>query len=213
MLSKEIAHALILIFTIVLTFILPKTNLAQYDLQISAGLFILLYLAKKFIISKNIYSRLIESVIFTLIIMGIVNSTGGLTSPFFFLIYFLLFSLTLILEPIISITTTITLIIFFLLSLPASQDFRTLMPIISLAFITPFAMFMGSEKIKNEKLKVKSEKTKEETFLFLSLLIKNHLKNIREAAQNFVGDHQLEIIKKSAQRMEKLIEKFEENRD
>ena len=211
MLSKEIAHALILIFTIVLTFILPKTNLAQYDLQISAGLFILLYLAKKFIISKNIYSRLIESVIFTLIIMGIVNSTGGLTSPFFFLIYFLLFSLTLILEPIISITTTITLIIFFLLSLPASQDFRTLMPIISLAFITPFAMFMGSEKIKNEKLKVKSEKTKEETFLFLSLLIKNHLKNIREAAQNFVGDHQLDIIKKSAQRMEKLIEKFEKN--
>src|SRR3989338_5108321 len=205
MLSKEIAHALILIFTIVLTFILPKTNLAQYDLQISAGLFILLYLAKKFIISKNIYSRLIESVIFTLIIMGIVNSTGGLTSPFFFLIYFLLFSLTLILEPIISITTTITLIIFFLLSLPASQDFRTLMPIISLAFITPFAMFMGSEKIKNEKLKVKSEKTKEDTFLFLSLLLKNHLRNIKEALENFIGDHQLGIIKKSVQRMEKLI--------
>src|SRR3989338_10741849 len=180
--SKEIAHALILVFAIVLTFIFPKTNLVNYDLQITALLFIILYSVKRFIVSKNIYSRLIESVGFTLIIMGIVNSTGGLTSPFFFLIYFLLFSLTLILEPIISITTTITLIIFFLLSLPASQDFRTLMPIISLAFITPFAMFMGSEKIKNEKLKVKSEKTKEETFLFLSLLIKNHLKNIREAA-------------------------------
>jgi hypothetical protein len=84
------------------------------------------------------------------------------------------------------------------------------MPIISLAFITPFAMFLGQEKIEAEKLKVNSEKTKEETFLFLSLLLKNHLKNIKEAAQNFVGDHQLEIIKKSAARMEKLIEKFEE---
>ena len=83
------------------------------------------------------------------------------------------------------------------------------MPIISLAFITPFAMFLGQEKIESEKLKVKSEKTKEDTFLFLSLLLKNHLKNIKEAAQNFVGDHQLEIIKKSVQRMEKLIEKFE----
>lgn len=210
--TKEIAHALILIFTIVLTFILPKTNLAQYDLQISAGLFILLYLTKKFIISKNIYSRLIESVVFTFIIMGIVNSTGGLTSSFFFLIYFLLFSLTLILEPIISITTTVTLIIFFLLSLPASQDFRTLLPIISLAFITPFAMFMGQEKVNNEKLKMKNEKNKEDTFLFLSLLLKNHLRNIKEAVQNFVGDHQLEIIKKSAQRMEKLIEKFENDK-
>jgi len=209
--SKEIIHALILIFTVVLTFIFPKTNLAQYDLQITAGLFILLYLTKNFIISKNIYSRLVESVIFTLVIMGIINSTGGLTSPFFFLIHFLLFSLSIILEPIISITTTVTLIIFFLLNLPANQDFRTLMPVISLAFITPFAMFLGQEKIESEKLKVKSEKTKEDTFLFLSLLLKNHLKNINEAAQNFVGDHQLEIIKKSVQRMEKLIEKFEEN--
>lgn len=210
--SKEIIHALILIITVVLAFVFPKTNLAQYDLQISAGLFIILYLTKKFIVSKNIYSRLVESVIFTLVIMGIVNSTGGLNSPFFFLIYFLLFSLSMILEPIISITTTITLIIFFLLNLPANQDFKTLMPIISLAFITPFAMFLGQEKVESEKLKVKSEKTKENTFLFLSLILKNHLKNIKEAAQNFVGDHQLETIKKSARQMEKQIEKFEENK-
>ncbi|EKE14328.1 MAG: hypothetical protein ACD_12C00566G0001 [uncultured bacterium] len=207
--TKEIIHALILIFTIVLAFILPNTNLAQYDLQISAGLFILLYLTKNFVVSKNIYSRLIESVVFTLIIMGIVNSTGGLTSPFFFLIHFLLFSLSILLEPIISITTTVTLIIFFLLNLPPNQNFNTLMPIISLAFITPFALFLGQEKLRIRQLTEKNSKSKEDTFLFLSLLIKNHLKNIRDAAQNFVGDHQLDIIKKSAQRMEKLIEKFE----
>ena len=210
--TKEIIHALILVFAIVLTFIFPKTNLANYDLQITAILFIILYSVKRFIVAKDIYSRLIESVVFTLVIIGIVNSTGGLTSPFFFLIYFLLFSLSLILEPIISITTTVTLIIFFLLNLPANQDFRNLMPIISLAFITPFAMFMGSEHIESQKLKVKSQKLIEETFLFLSLLIKNHLKNIKEALENFVGDHQLEIIKKSVNRMEKLIEKFEKDK-
>jgi hypothetical protein len=209
--QKEIVHALILVFAIVLTFIFPKTNLANYDLQITAVLFIILYSVKRFIVAKESYSRLIESVVFTLVIMGIINSTGGLTSPFFFLIYFLLFSLSIILEPIISITTTITLIIFFLLGLPANQDFKTLMPIISLAFITPFAMFMGQEKVESEKLKVKNEKNKEETFLFLSLLLKNHLANIKEALQNFVDDHQLEIIKKSVNRMEKLIEKFENN--
>lgn len=211
--TKEIIHALILIFAIVLTFILPKTNLAQYNLQISAGLFIILYLTKKLVVSRNIYSRLIESVIFTLVIMGIVNSTGGLTSSFFFLIYFLLFSLSIILEPIISITTTITLIIFFLLNLPGGQDFSRLMPIISLAFITPFAMFMGQEQIEAQKSKLENKKQKEETYLFLSLLIKNHLKNILEAVQNFTGDHQLNIIKKSAHRMERLIEKFEESRE
>ncbi|MBI5123230.1 hypothetical protein HZA75_05215 [Candidatus Roizmanbacteria bacterium] len=209
--SKEIIHSLILVFAIVLTFIFPKTNLANYDLQISAGLFIVLYSVKRFIVTKDIYSRLIESVVFTLIIMGIVNSTGGLISPFFFLVYFLLFSLSLILEPIISITTTVTLIIFFLLNLPANQDFKTLLPIISLAFITPFAMFMGQEYLEIQKSKSKIQNLQKDTFLFLSLLLKNHLKNIKEALENFVGDHELGIIKKSVQRMEKLIEKFEKN--
>ena len=85
MISKEIVHALILVFAIVLTFIFPKTNLANYDLQITAILFIVLYSIKRFVVTKDVYSRLIESVVFTLIIMGVVNSTGGLTSPFFFI--------------------------------------------------------------------------------------------------------------------------------
>ena len=72
-------------------------------------------------------------------------------------------------------------------------------------------MFMGSEKIKIRQLAEKNEKNKEDIFLFLSLLLKNHLKNIKEALENFVGDHELGIIKKSVQRMEKLIEKFEKN--
>ena len=97
------------------------------------------------------------------------------------------------------------------MNLSANQNFNALIPIISLAFITPFAMFLGQEQLEAQKLKFKNQKQKEETYLFLSLLIKNHLKSIKEAAQNFVGDHQLEIIKKSAQRMEKLIEKFEKD--
>src|SRR3989344_5008510 len=108
---KEIIHSLLLIFTIALTFVFPKTNLSQFDLQISAGLFITLFLAKRLFISNTIYSRLIESVVFTFIVVATVNVTGGTASPFFFLVYFLLFSLTLILEPVISITTTVSLII------------------------------------------------------------------------------------------------------
>jgi len=202
--SKEIVHSLVLIFAIIIGFVYPKTSLAQYDLQISAGLFIFLYLMKRMFIEKSIYSRLAESVVFTLIVLGIVNSTGGLTSPFFFLIYFLLFSLSLILEPVISVTSTIALITFFLLNLPQNQDIKALLPIISLAFITPFAMYMGQEHIE-------SQKSQEDTFLFISLLLKNHLKNIKEAVENYVGDHELNIIKKSTSRMEKLIEKFEKN--
>ena len=207
--TKEIIHSLILIFTITLGFIFPKTNLAKYDLQIAAFLFIALYLVKRINPIKNSTSKLTESVIFTLIITSIITTTGATQSPFFFLIYFLLFSLALLLEPIISITTTITFICFFLFVLPENQNLKNLLPIFSLAFITPFALFLGQEYLENQKLKVKSQKSKEETFLFLSLILKNHLKNIKEAAENFLGDHQLETIKKSVQRMEKLIEKYE----
>lgn len=209
--TKEIIHAVVLIFTIVLAFIFPKTNLAGYDLQITAFLFIVLYLIKKFFIAKNPVSRLIESVIFTLIIVSIVTTTGNTTSPFFFLIYFLLFSLSLILEPIISITTTVALIAFFLLTLPQNQGLKNLLPILSLAFITPFAMFLGQEHVEAQKLKVKSQKLEEDSMLFITLLVKNHLKNIKDAVENFVGDHELDIIRRTVNRMEKLIEKYEKS--
>lgn len=206
--TKEIVHSIILMIAIVLAFIFPKTNLAQYDLQISAVLFIILYLSKKFII-KSSTSRLIESVVFTLIIIGIITTTGYTESPFFFLIYFLLFSLALLLEPIISITATITLIGFFLLNLPENQSFKTLLPIISLAFITPFALFLGQQHLELKALKIKNQKLQQDSLLFISLLIKNHLKNIKEALENFLGDHELQIIKKSVHRMEKLIDEYE----
>lgn len=208
--SKEIVHSIILIITIALSFIFPKTNLAQYDLQISAFLFIILYLVKRLSGQhKNPSSRLTESVVFTLIILMTVNSTGGVNSGFFFLIYFLLFSLSLLLEPVISITATISLIIFFLMSLPPGQSLRNLLPIFSLAFLTPFALFLGQEYVEVQKSKVKTQRLKEDAFLFLSLIIKNHLKNIETSLENFMGDHELNEIKKQVRNMRRLIDKYE----
>lgn len=207
--SKEIIHSIILIAAIGITFIFPKSHFAEYDLQISASLFIILFIAKKFFIPKNSVSKLLESVVFSLVVLGIINTTGGTESPFFFLIYFLLFSVSMLLEPIISITTTISLIVFFLLSLPESQSLKTLLPIFSLAFLTPFALFMGQQYTQNLKLKMKNEKLEEDALLFISLMLKNHIKTINDAVENFMGDHDLHIIKKSAQKMESLIEKYE----
>lgn len=207
--SKEIIHSIVLIATIGITFIFPKTTLANYDTQIAAVLFIILFVAKKFLIPKDTLSKLLESVVFVLIVLGVVNTTGGTESPFFFLIYFLLFSVSMLLEPIISITTTIALIVFFLLSLSEGQSLKNLLPIFSLAFLTPFAMFMGQEFIEIQKSRMRNQKLETDTMLFLSLLLKNYVKTIKEAVENFMGDHQLHIIKRSAQKMEQLIEKYE----
>lgn len=200
--TEEIIHASLLIIAIIFSFVYAKTDLSNYAMQFSAGFFIVFFLAKKLLIKKDSTSRLLESVVFTLIVLIIVNTTGGTQSQYFFLVYFLLFSLSLLVEPVVSIITSLSLIVFFLLNLPENQNINTLLPIFSLAFLTPFALFLGQEHEKNIRLK-------EDSFLFLSLIIKNHLQNIKEAVDNFMGDHDLTQIKKSLNKMEKLIEDYE----
>lgn len=199
-------HAVVLILTVAMSFLIPKTGLIAYDLQISAALFVLLFISKRLL---NHSSRLLESMVFSLVVLLVINSTGGTASPFFFLIYFLLFSLALLLEPVIAITTTLSLIIFYLISLPVGQDIKNLLPVFSLAFITPFAMFLGEEYRKNIKLQKNLSSNEEQTFLFLSLILKNHLKSVKHAVDNFMGDQELHKIKDHTKKMEILIENFE----
>ena len=213
--SKPVIHSIVLIITIAIAFLFPKTNLAQYDLQISAVLFIIMFFSRRLI---NQAGRLLESVIFTLVILLIVGTTGNTSSPFFFLIYFLLFALTLLMEPIIAITTAFSLMVGFMFSIPPNQEVGTLIPVFSLAFLTPFALLLGQEyvRIKNDELRIKNlegkiNQKREDTFLFLSLMLKNHLKNIRSAIENFMGDHELHEIKRNTEKMERLIKKFENN--
>ena len=70
---------------------------------------------------------------------------------------------------------------------------------------------MGEEYLKNLKLRAQNSKLKEDAFLFLSLMIKNHIKNIKQSVDNFMGDHELTQIKKSTCQMEKLIEEYEKS--
>ncbi len=203
---RDVLHSIILVLAIAFSFLFARSPLAIYDLQLAAILFITLFLLKRFVKTN----RAFEAIIFTIIVFVIVNTTGGLQSQFFFLIYFLLFALSLLLEPIETIIATLTAILFYLIYLPQNNLLENLIPLISLALLTPFAMFMGQEFLKNENLKVKNAKEHENTFLFLSLLFKNHLKNIRQSLENFMGDKELGEIKQSTNNMEKLIEKFEQ---
>ncbi|MCL4374491.1 hypothetical protein M1523_01380 [Patescibacteria group bacterium] len=213
--SQAVFHALALLATVCLSFLVSKTGLAQYDLQLGALAFLILFVGRRLL---PVRSHLFESLLFTFIITLIVYGSGGAASPFFFLIYFLLFALALLLEPIISITTTLSLIVVFLLTLPDNQSLTALLPVFSLAFLTPFALFLGQEylevrreKRKTQRLETQLAHRQEDTFLFLSLLLKNHLKNVKDAVTDFMGDHELHLIKKNVQRMEKLIEEYEKN--
>jgi len=161
--TQELIHSLIMIATISIAFIFPQTSFVKYDLQVIAVLFILLFTMKRYFT----FTRLFEAVIFTLVIFIIINTTGGALSPFFFLVYFLLFSISLLLEPVISIVTTFTCVIFFMIFLKNNQGMNTILPIFSLVFLTPFALFMGKEHLKSELFKQKNQNLTKDTFLFL----------------------------------------------
>lgn len=206
--THELIHSIILIICIALGFVFPQTQLAAFDIEIMAGLFILLFIARRFsFFSKK--TRLFESVIFTFIIVGVVTNSGGLTSPYFFLIHFLLFALTLLLEPLIPIIVTITLMIFFAFTISGTVQLLSLLPLFSLALMTPFALILGKEYEETKQLKKSLSSQQENTFLFLSLMLKNNLREIQKNIDNFAGDAELSAIKRQVRTMEKLIDMFE----
>lgn len=205
--TAELVHSFILIVCIVVSFILPQTTLAAYNIELAALLLVIFFIARRFsFFSKR--TRLFESVIFTLIVLGTINTTGGLQSPFFFLVHFLLFALALLLEPIIPIIVTLVLMLFFLVG--AEQiSYNQLLPIFSLALMTPFAMILGNEYEETKQLKKTISSQTENTFLFMSLMLKNHLKEMMTLIDNFRGEHELNSLRRHVTNIERLIDMFE----
>lgn len=106
-------------------------------------------------------------------------------------------------EPIVSFSTSMIIILLFILSSPSDLPFKSVIPIFSLAFLSPFALLLSQERLATEKLK-------ENTFLFLSLTLKKHLISIKELLENLKEETEAQAIKKQVNIIEKLIEKYEE---
>jgi len=213
------------IFAVVLSFILAVlfsvSPLAQYDLQLVAALFIFYFFFKRFTPAKEKFV-FVEVLIFVFIITSTVFSTGGINSPFFFLLYFLLFAIALILEPVSSLVLTIVMVIMFIGIADTNSGLRELLPVFSLPFIAPFAKYLGDlqRKYYRQKLQLKSlEKSKaksvatqsfekEQTLMFLTTVLHSHLEDVEEHLNNFLGDHDLEYLKDKTKELHKVVEGF-----
>lgn len=216
--SKEFVRAILLSFTVILAFLISIGSLENYLIQINAFIFIIYLIAKRILSIDQSKINLISAIVFTFIIVSSVNSFGGIKSDFFFLYYFLIFALSLILEPIISVSTSLTIVVLYLVISPETQPLESLIPIFSLPLLTPFALFLGKEyqKVQSQNLIIENlnnsaSKEKEDRVLFLSLVIKNGLSNISKNIENFMGDHELQNIKKTVSKMEKMINEYEKN--
>lgn len=181
--------------------------LVNYNLQLT-GLFVVFYFLTRMFFSKKLsFSAItLEIVTFTAILLILLSSTGGLNSPLFFLVYFLLFIVSLLFDPPVTLVLTLALTLFFAKTL---TTLHAALQLLSIIFIAPLAIYFGNqylrllesqEKIKilvkqSRKLSAISNKlsaniTNEETnsLLWLSLEFKNSLLKIIHQTSELLSD-------------------------
>lgn len=161
---KITMHSLILLTATLLTFLwVSDPTLSPYALQVSAVLLLTLLACKH--VLKPVSFKLAESTIATITILLIVGTTGGIRSPLFFLNYLLLFSLSLLLEPIIPIILSGAIMAFYLLlTLPDGTSLQ-LVQLLAFPLMTPLSYLFGKlyQKVNNQNIQLHklSEKVEE----------------------------------------------------
>lgn len=168
----------VLIYTLLAltSFIFTNSDLAIYTPQLIALIsivFIILLFQKK--ISLHLISFIITLTVFF---------TGGLNSSFFFLIYFLLFTLAFQNPP--STTLSYSLVLILLLS-QSLNSVQSLIPLSSLLLITPLSWFIGKQYL--EKVKIESDLSVDETnfLMWLSLKFKTGICQIIETSSELLS--------------------------
>lgn len=201
---KFLLHTLFLITAVIVAFFWTSSPvLSVYTLQLTA-VFVLLFFANQFFARhrKKEFNRTLDAVVFTMVVLLLVVSTGGLTSPLFFLVYFLMFGLALLFEPLITVSLAVAMVLFFFVT-PTKQEMTAeIFQLVSLLLITPLALFFSTQYLKllesEEKIKILKEEVevterqieKEETdvLLWSSLELKRNLTEILDEVSNLLSD-------------------------
>lgn len=185
--ARFIFHTILLFAAVFGVLIWLISPLEPYTLQL-VGLLTLLYIGTHSLRHK--YPKLfhrssvtLDLTVLTSMILLLVTETGALTSPLFFLLYFLLFATSMLYEIEATLVLTGTLILYFLF-LPGTNlgDLMHLSQLGALIMITPLALFTGhqyevslEEKAARRRLTHHLSHQETDTLLFLSLNLKNTL--------------------------------------
>lgn len=185
--ARFILHTFLLLGSTAGVFFWLHSPLEPYTLQLS-GLLALLYVGTHSL--RRHYPKLfhkstvpLDITVLTSMILLLVTETSGLASPLFFLLYFLLFVVSLLYEIEATLVLTGTLILYFL-ALPSTDltDLAHLSELAALIMITPLALFTGhqyevglEEKEARRRLTHHLSHQETDTLLFLSLNLKTTL--------------------------------------
>ncbi|MFA5828551.1 MAG: hypothetical protein WC841_04325 [Candidatus Shapirobacteria bacterium] len=135
------------------------------------------------IYKKTLYLNLIGA-----IVNVIIFTTGGLNSPGFFLVYFLLFISAFRLSPSFTLAYSLIIIIFLSQSLNSASS---LIPLLSLLLIDPLAWFVSRQYLEKTTLDRQISQEETDILLWHSLKFKGFIKNTTDSITNLLGSSDL----------------------
>lgn len=148
-------------------YLISISHINSFIPQIIAGTIIILIIFRQ--------NRVQLVPLISLVCNLVVFSSGGISSPFYFLIYFLLFSTAFILNPISSLVFSLTTVLLLGQTL---VNINSLYSLLSILFIAPLVWLISQETqkvIQNQKTIAQDET---DFLLWLSLKFKTGITNI-----------------------------------
>lgn len=147
--TSKLLRTLVLSLTILAIFVwtsFPVLN--SYNLQLTGAL-ILLYFASRLVFRVGRQSIFITTIVLISIVLLLIFSTGGINSPIFFTLDFLLFAIALLLAPNQAALASILLVIIFLWQNYSGLTSSMIINLISLILITPLAVVFSKSYLNN----------------------------------------------------------------
>jgi signal transduction histidine kinase len=191
--STKIVRVLLLSFTIILIFLWTESSaLNPYNLQLTGAL-ILLYFASRFLFRSIKQSFFVATLVLVSIVLLLIFSTGGIVSPIFFVLNFLLFAIALLLAPYQATVASFLLIIIFLWQNYTNFTSTVIIELLSLILMTPLAVIFSNSYLKylqsEGKITLLKEELKDEqsdSLLWIATTAKPSLASILNSITDIV---------------------------
>lgn len=149
---RVLLQSLLLLFSFALVFIWQQTPLSSYTLPI-IGFLVVVFIVSSFATSKGgkqiSLGGPLGIFILNTVMLLFVFSTGGLSSGFFFLLYFVVFALVFVFEPYTIIAFTIGIVLVFIPDAIRDDVVGNFIRLGSIVLISPLAFFFGKEYKKS----------------------------------------------------------------
>jgi hypothetical protein len=204
---KFISQSAILILSFLFIYIWEQTELVTYTVPF-LGFLVFIYLlvfAKRKKQLFNLDSNSLWTVlVLNTVILLLIFITGGITSPIFFLLYFLVFGIAFAFEPLSVFVFLIGAIIIFLPAAFKDDVSGNLMRLGPLLLISPLAYFFGNEFRKSDKREEEMEKMAERT--------KEAANTISEDVEEVIKDEKEKLSPEATEKLDQILEETEDLR-